>query len=576
LQSIRLRKRLFGQFDTPPSIVKLITRLAINDCNERVLDPAAGDGIFVQGAYKRLLELGASPINARKQIVATEVDRETYARAKERLSGLKILNADLFETSLGKFDVIVGNPPYIEQRAIGRKSAIRDVVLSKQNKIKMSARAGIYAYFIAHGAKLLNEDGILCFVVSSSWLDSIWGIDLQKFILDNFMVRSIIAFARDVFDEAMVETVILLLKRSSSKSKRAENKVKFVLLKKEVDISRIVGYTENSGSCENDSVSVIVKRQADLHKIVHWSEVFREGLLHRKLLQNNLLVPLQDIADVEYHFKEGCYDFFILNEEKMRKWRIEEHYAKPVVSSPIGIETFDLKPGDVKERILLVGEAKNKLKSTRALAYIEYGERKKLKIKKGNMRGKDVIGYNNLPTFRSKRLWYSLGKSQPCPILVPAFVRNRFFAIRNDAKAYATANFYGIRPHNKEHILSMLAFFNSSLAAFIIELKARTSMGRGLLDIRSYILRSIQVPDFSRISPIYSAEIDVLFNRMCKATREGRKSEAERIKIELEDLLFDALGIKTEKETIVKSLEEVRLARNKHSVAETLVVADTF
>jgi hypothetical protein len=156
---------------------------------------------------------------------------------------------------------------------------------------------------------------------------------------------------------------------------------------------------------------------------------------------------------------------------------------------------------------------------------------------------------------------------------VPAFVRNRFFAIRNDAKAYATANFYGIRPFNDNYILPMLAFLNSSLAALVIELKARTSMGRGLLDIRSYTLRSLHVPDFSRIDQIHSARLGELFSRMCKAAREGRKSEVERIKVELDDLLFDALGIKTEKEMIINSLDELRVARSKRSAAEMLVIA---
>ena len=573
MQSTRLRKRLFGQFYTPAPIVKLIAKLTIKTRNDRILDPAAGDGVFVEGVYKRLLELGASPNSAQKQIVAIEVDPEAYSRAKDRLSRVKILNTDFFEVYLSKFDAIVGNPPYIEQREIGRKSAIRNAVLSNEKRTKMNARAGIYAYFIVHSAKLLNEDGLLCFVVSSSWLDSIWGIDLQNFILDNFVVRSIIAFSRDVFSEAMVETVILLLQKCSSESKRARNIAKFVLLKKELGIDRIAEHVENSDSCQSDSVRVIVNRQTDLYKIRHWGEVFREGFVHAKLLQNGLLVPLHNLADVEYCFKEGAYDFFILSKEDVRKWDIEGRYLKPVISSPASIETYNIITEDIKERILLVDEPKNKLKAARVLSYIEKGESSGIEIKRGIMRGKKIIGFNNLPTFRSKKLWYSLRKSQPCPILVPAFVRNRFFAIRNDAKAYATANFYGIRPFNDNYILPMLAFLNSSLAALVIELKARTSMGRGLLDIRSYTLRSLPVPDFSRIDQIHSARLSELFSRMCKAAREGRKSEVERIKVELDDLLFDALGIKTEKEMIINSLDELRVARSKRSAAEMLVIA---
>jgi len=570
LQGTKLRKRLLGQFYTPLPIVRLIARLAINSSEDRILDPAAGDGVFVDGAYGRLLELGASSVNARKQIVGIEIDQETYSRAKERLSGLNILNEDFFESSLGKFDVILGNPPYIEQREISRKFAIRNSVLLSQKNIKINARAGIYAYFIMRSATLLNENGILCFVVSSSWLDSVWGTDLQNFILDNFVVQSIIAFSRDIFKETMVETVILLLKKS--KSKRARNAAKIILLKKKVDIDRIVEVVQNPDSCKNDSVNVIVKRQADLQKITHWSETFRERLVHRKLLQNGLLVPLQNIAEVEYCFKEGAYDFFVLSENDIRKLGVEGCYLKPVISSPTYTDYYNVLPTDIKERILLVDEPKSKLKGTRVLQYIEGGENRKIEIKKGVMRGKEVIGFNNLPTFRFKKLWYSLKRSSPCPILVPAFIRNRFFGIRNDAETYATANFYGIRPYNEEHILPILAFLNSTLGALLIELKARTSMGRGLLDIRSYTLRSLPVPDFSKISPMYNAKLGVIFNRLCKAARKGRRSEIERIKVDLDDNFLNILGMTGKGEDILRSLEELRFARNKRSIAGMVVV----
>ena len=569
----RLRKRFFGQFYTPPSIVKLVVRLAIRGRDDSVLDPAAGDGVFVEGAYERLLELGASPLGASKKIVAVEVDPEAYSKVKDRLSGVKILNTDFFEASLSKFDVIVGNPPYIEQREIGRKSAIRNVALANEKRVKMNARAGMYAYFITHGEKLLKEDGFLCFVVSSSWLDSIWGTDLQNFILDKFMIISIIAFGRDIFSEAMVETVIILLQKCSSESKRDKNKAKLVLVKKELEIDRIAEHVESSDSYESDSLRTIVKRQADLRKTRHWGEIFRESFVVTRLLQNSLLVPLQNLADVQYCFKEGAYDFFILSQEDISKWDIEERYLKPVISSPTPIETYNIIPEDIKERILLVDEPKSALRNTRVLSYIEEGESREIEGKRGMTRGKKIVGFNNLPTFYSKKLWYSLRKSSTCPILMPAFVRNRFFAIRNDAQAYATANFYGVIPFNKNHILPILAFFNSSLAALMIELKGRTSMGRGLLDIRSYTLRSLPVPDFNRIDEIHNARLGELFSRMCKGAREGRKSEAEKTKVKLDDAFFDVLGITNEREIIINSLEELRAARNRRSAAGVLVVA---
>lgn len=566
----KLKKRLFGQFYTPTSIVKLIANLAIKDSGDRVLDPAAGYGVFVEGAYTRLKELGTSHNNAVKQILAVEIDPDSYTKAKERLAkgSPKIINASFFEVSLGKFDAVVGNPPYVEQREIGEsKRAIRKVALNFNGKfVKMNGRAGIYAYFVTQSAKLLKRDGRLCFIVSSSWLDSVWGRDLQNFILDNFVVRSVVAFGRDVFSDALVEAVVLLLRKKSNDTE--EDLAKFVLLKKELGIDEIIGFVEHLDSYENDRVRIIAKSQADLRRTNHWSQIFRESALYHKIADNRMLVPLQDIADVDYNFKEGAYDFFILDEERMKRWMIEERYVKPIISSPVGIETFDLKSEDIKERILLVDEPKNGLKGTRALAYIEHGEREKLKIKRGIMRGKEVTGYNNLPTFRSKKVWYSFKTNEPCPILVPAFVRDRFFAIKNDAEAYATANFYGIRPFDKDHTTPILAYLNSSLASLLVELKARTSMGRGLLDIRAYTLRSLLVPDFRRVHHTYTTKLAELFSKI--GAREV-KSEIDEIKREIDSTVSNIVGIKNNE--VTNSLEELRQVRSQRSVAKMLVAA---
>ncbi|MBI2125840.1 MAG: N-6 DNA methylase [Thaumarchaeota archaeon] len=582
MQSTKLKKRLFGQFYTPPSIVRLITRLAIRSKTDRILDPAAGDGIFLEGAYHRLLELGASSDDARKQIAGAEIDEGACTKARNRFTNPPtILNGSFFEAELGKFDAIIGNPPYIEQREIGGKQnklSIRDAALTFDRKqIRMNARADIYAYFITHSTKFLKEGGFLGFILSSSWLDSVWGRDLQKFLLQNFLIHSIIASGRDVFSEALVETVTVILQKKSgypNARSRDKNHAKFLLIKKETNFEGLIKHAEKtSTSYEDESVRVVIKRQGDLSQIDHWSVIFRTSALYEKLLHNEKMVPLQELADVEYSFKEGAYDFFILSDEEARDFNIEGQYLKPVVSSPASIKTFDLTREDVKEKILLADEPKSRLEDG-VLTYIKYGEGKKLRIKRGHLRGRSVVGYHRLPTFRHKRIWYSLRRGELSPILVPAFVRNRFFAIKNDADAYATANFYGIKPHNTKYVLPLLAYLNSSIAALLLELKAKTSMGRGLLDIRSFILRSFLVPDFRKVEEVHNTKLAELFNNLCKAQRAGHRDEMRSIRNSIDCEIINIMRISDEDwYAIAHQLSDLRELRSMKSMAKVLVSA---
>ena len=353
LQNNKLKKRLFGQFYTPPLMVRLISRLAITNRRDRILDPAAGHGIFLEGAYDRLLELGASN-DARKQIVGVEVDTGECVKARNRFTDPPtILNKSFFEVKLGVFDAIIGNPPYIEQREIGSsryKLTVRHTALTHNGKqIKMSARADIYAYFFTHSTKFLKEGGFLGFIVSSSWLDSVWGIDLQRFLVENFLIRDIIAFGRDVFGEALVETVVVILQKGSISANariRDENHVKFVLLKKESDFQGFIEKIENtSSSYEDESLSLVIKRQGDLAKLGQWNIIFRTNAIYEKLLRHGKMVPLRELANVEYSFKEGSYDFFILSDEMAR----DSYKNTGALETAIQIFKIVLKVNEVQE-----------------------------------------------------------------------------------------------------------------------------------------------------------------------------------------------------------------------------------
>lgn len=127
----------------------------------------------------------------------------------------------------------MGNPPYIRQEEINgvKKKHYQDV--AKQSGAKLTARSDIHCYFWPHSLSFLSDDGYLCFLTSSQWLDTDYGFKLQDFILRHFEVVAIFeSVGEPWFIGARVVTAATILKRQRDTTKRMENTVRFVQMRR--------------------------------------------------------------------------------------------------------------------------------------------------------------------------------------------------------------------------------------------------------------------------------------------------------------------------------------------------------
>ena len=107
------------------------------------------------------------------------------------------------------FDIIVGNPPYIRPHNIEDK----DKVFLWNNYEVASQKTDIYSFFFEKGIKLLKTDGILSYITPKTWFSIYSFKKLRKFILENCDFQLIGLLPSKVFDDAVVETSIVKLKR---------------------------------------------------------------------------------------------------------------------------------------------------------------------------------------------------------------------------------------------------------------------------------------------------------------------------------------------------------------------------
>ena len=268
-------RHALGQFYTPPATAELITKWAVRNAEDKVLDPGCGSGTFLVKAYKRLLELKGyrEPTErVHKEILGqlyafdinpfplhlTALNLATrYIRAPS--TEMNTIHTDFFRVKAGqtvfspyvvktpageikreitipKFDAIIANPPYTRWTEIPDKTkkAIKDSIgklLKEYNltaQVQRGVEPGIYIHFIMHGFDMLNEGGRLGMIISDSWLQTDYGIDFGHFLLDHFKIKALIDISARVFPVPLIGTCIILLEKCANKEERENNQTVFM------------------------------------------------------------------------------------------------------------------------------------------------------------------------------------------------------------------------------------------------------------------------------------------------------------------------------------------------------------
>lgn len=114
------------------------------------------------------------------------------------------------------FDVIIGNPPYIQIQNFSGQDI--QTVLQNSDYETFERMGDIYALFIEKGMALLRQNGLLSFITSNKWMRTGYGESLRGFLATKTQPLKLIDFAGfQVFDSATVDSNILITQKTESK-----------------------------------------------------------------------------------------------------------------------------------------------------------------------------------------------------------------------------------------------------------------------------------------------------------------------------------------------------------------------
>ena len=197
-------KKNNGIYFTPPKTINKNLDLLQTYIKKfkTVLEPSCGSCEYI-------LKLREKYSNVK--ITGIEYNKTIYESIKElQNEKTQIINGDfLVYKSDIKYDLIIGNPPYF---------VLKKNTIDKSYYDYFDGRPNIFIIFIIKSLLLLNENGILSFVLPKSFLNCLYYDKTRKYIKKNYEILKIIE-CDDDYIETQQETIIIIVRNNRDISK---------------------------------------------------------------------------------------------------------------------------------------------------------------------------------------------------------------------------------------------------------------------------------------------------------------------------------------------------------------------
>jgi adenine-specific DNA-methyltransferase len=247
--NMEVKQKQYGQYFTPSLIADFMVMLISKNKKCDVLEPCAGRGVFLNA----LAEHGYN------RTKAYEIDNQLHNE-----SNVKIEYQDFLETNADeKFDVIIGNPPYVRWKNIPLE--MKERLMSNQNWSKLvKGLDDLLYFFIIHSVNKLKPGGELIFITPSFWTTTMHSKKVRQILANNGSLELMINFHEmKIFNG--VNSNILIFKFIK---KHSEQPIKIVNMnhKKTVskqDIERIERIITSSDLIQEISIDSLIAYSHD-------------------------------------------------------------------------------------------------------------------------------------------------------------------------------------------------------------------------------------------------------------------------------------------------------------------------
>jgi len=411
------------------------------------------------------------------------------------------------------FDVVIGNPPYLESRHPSFDEKLKALY---QNSCKIrwgddvkyiTRGADLLVYFFEVSINLINFTGNIVLITQNAWLDTEYGKKIQEFLIKHTNVICIIDSKFRYFPAGEGPNINTVITQFFGKKPNVMNKIGFYVLKR--NIQDVFLEKSSNISTDNEKYKVNFFSYSDnlLKKykwgVLHKSDYFLLDLI--EILEKKAKTICKIPSNTKFSFGQGLnlskssyIPFHIL-----KKFKIDPSYCFPILYSgtPYQIRNTDW---------YLVRKScvdKETIKSLHEDGYSVFNENSTRKIP---------------------------------PVLIMPRGINKHFCSLNTISAYSLSGVDVYANDSKnidKEVLNLWCFFNSSIFWLLREISGRKNLGGGLLKSEAVDLKVFPVYLSLDINKTYFTN---LFKREAMDTLIEISNEDHKM---IDRIIFDYLGI---------------------------------
>ncbi len=220
-------KKQIGQIFTPDFLVNEILDTAdycgATIVGKHVIDNSCGAGAFLCEIVRRYIKHCDQQVikqHLETYIHGIEIDQNAYNQCLENLNNIAaeyglqnvdwdIKNADTLtiDDYNGRMDFVIGNPPYVRVHNLENYDAV------KKFKFAEGGMTDLYLVFFEIGFNMLSPGGKLCYITPSSWINSVAGGVLRKYISCHHNLVKLIDLGHFQAFDATTYTMISLFEK---------------------------------------------------------------------------------------------------------------------------------------------------------------------------------------------------------------------------------------------------------------------------------------------------------------------------------------------------------------------------
>lgn len=460
--------KLRGGYYTPEIIANFILRWGVS--NKKfidILEPSCGDGVFIDELrkigfkYNTLTGIELDPIEAEK---AKQINLEK-----------QIYNQDFHKycnNTNSRFDLIVGNPPYIRFQFFNKDQQAEADLIFKKAGLKYSKLTNAWVSFVVGSSLLLKESGRIGFVLPAEVLQVSYAQQLREFLASFYNKITIISFQKLVFPDIQQEIVILLCERNNSTTHNIDHiELKDADCLSDVDIKNISNANKQI-DFSNNKWTFYFLNQDEIDFLENVSSLYK-------------IPKIGDYASVEVGITTGANSFFTVPLSTVNEYNLHS-FAKPLVGRSVQVDSLIFNDADwlrnrdsnTRSHLLVFPTKEALTQSDNALKYIERGE----------LNGIDK-GYK----CGIRDNWFTVPSLKISDAL---FIRRNSIypkLIINQAEAYTTDTMHRVFVNKTTNTNAFIASYYNSLSFAFAEVCGR-SHGGGVLELMPNETENILLP----------------------------------------------------------------------------------